>query len=221
MSAPGLWPGIVVGMKAEARLVARIAPAGSVRCGDALRSARALLDAGAAGLVSFGLAGGLDPTLAPGTLVLADTVVLPDGTRIGTDPAWRARVAARLDRTLVPVLGAIVGSDQPVSAPDAKARLRGTAVDMESHHVAAAARAAGRPLLVIRAIADPANRAIPEAALRGLGPDGGMRPLSVLAHLIRAPGQIPALLLLSRDARAGLLTLRRVIGRLGAGFALG
>jgi len=76
-------PGIVVGLRAEARLVAAVAscePAHEVlhvRCafGDA-KQATALVDSGAPALVSFGLAGGLDPNLAPVKLDVADSVEL-------------------------------------------------------------------------------------------------------------------------------------------------
>ena len=34
------------------------------------------------GLVSFGIAGGLDPSLAPGDLILAESVTTPEGVRL-------------------------------------------------------------------------------------------------------------------------------------------
>ena len=54
------------------------------------------------GLVSFGLAGGLDPALVPGTLLLPSLVMLPDwsrpGGRPGLAPAGRRTHAKRAPR---------------------------------------------------------------------------------------------------------------------------
>src|SRR5262249_60264974 len=66
----------------------------------------------------------------------------------------------------------------------------GAAVDMESPAGAGEAVAAGLPFLVIRAIADPAGRALPAAALAGLAPDGSARPWAVLLSLLRRPPQL-------------------------------
>src|SRR5512135_2689308 len=68
----------------------------------AAAGAAALIAQGATVLVSFGLAGGLDPALRPGDLMLADSVILPDGGRIETDRTWRARLA-----------GPAIGPDTP------------------------------------------------------------------------------------------------------------
>jgi len=60
--------------------------------------------------------------------------------------------------------------------PERKAGLFHTtgaiAVDLESHLVAQAAARAGRPFLILRAIADPASRSLPPAAVNGLDSDG-------------------------------------------------
>jgi hypothetical protein len=93
---------------------------------------------------------------------------------------------------------------------------------MESHVVAAVAREHGLPLLVLRAIADPADRAIPGPALAGLGPDGDARPLAVALRLLAAPWTLPALLRLAADSQAGLSALSRAVQCLGpAAFLLG
>ena len=164
MTAPGGLPGCIVGLRREARLLGWLSDELPVACAgaDAVRAAAlasGLIDRGVGGLVSFGLAGGLDPALAPGTLLLPEVVLLPDGRALPVDGAWRRRAAA-----LLPQAGsaALVGSDRAVASVAGKAALRASsgagAVDMESHAVAAAAVAAGLPFLVIRAIADPAGR---------------------------------------------------------------
>jgi len=211
--------GLITGMKSEAALLYAAAQDGSdpvcpmiaVTGGDPLRAetaAREFATAGAAGLISFGIAGGLDPALEPGDLILAEGVRLPDEDVISTQASWRTAFAAAAAGTAD---GMIYGSDLAVSRTDDKARLFTDygvrAVDMESHGVARAAREAGLPFLIVRAIADPADRTIPPAALAGLGPDGEQRPFAVMLAMLRNPAQVPALIQLARDAKTALRRL--------------
>jgi adenosylhomocysteine nucleosidase len=219
--------GVITGLRAEARCLQGldvVVACSGARPERARAEAARLLGEGAAGLVSFGLAGGLARSLAAGDLVLPAAVALPDGRRVATDPAWHGR--------LVKAFGAagmqwsedtLAGSDRLVSSPAAKAVLRATreacAVDMESHAVAALAAAAGVPFLVVRAIADPSHRAIPRVAQNALGPDGALRVAAVLQGLLRQPQELAGLLRLGRDSGRGFATLRRVAALAGPGLA--
>ena len=211
--------GLITGMKSEAALLYAAAqdesdpvcPMIAVTGGDPLRAetaAREFATAGAAGLISFGSAGGLDPALEPGDLILAEGVRLPDEDVISTQASWRTAFAAAAAGTAD---GMIYGSALAVSRTDDKARLFTDygvrAVDMERHGVARAAREAGLPFLIVRAIAAPADRTIPPAALAGLGPDGAQRPFAVMLAMLRNPAQVPALIQLARDAKTALRRL--------------
>lgn len=212
--------GIITGMKTEAgtlQSAARDRPASrlpmvAVTGGNTARAeaaAREFAGAGAAGLVSFGIAGGLDPTLVPGDLLLAEGLLTPGGTVIRTHGSWRSAFAA----TEI-VSGTIYGSDVAISRQEDKAQLfadhGARAVDMESLGVARAAQDAGLPFLIVRAIADPAGRAVPPAALAGLGADGGQRPFAVLGKLLKNPTQLLALIRLAHDAKTALRRLAAV-----------
>ncbi len=174
-----------------------------------------LRDEGVAGLVSFGLAGGLAGGLAPGDLLIPDAVVLPDGRRIGTDPAWRARLAATLERAGMHPHGmAIAGSVHVVATPAAKAALAArsgaAAVDMESVAVAEVAAQAGLPFLVLRTVADRSDQVVPWVAQSAIDGQGEIRHLAVLAGLIGRPWEIGSLMALGRSSARGLASLRRV-----------
>lgn len=191
---------VVVGMRAEAALL----PAGvTVAIGT-----RAL-PAGVTAVLSFGIAGGLDPSTRPGDLIVASRVRAPSGA-YAADADW----AAALARLTGARLGILAGATAAVATPAAKRALHaGTgalAVDMESAAAAAHAAAHRLPFAVLRAIADPHDTALPRAALVGLRPDGGTAPWRVLAALARRPGELPALLRVARDARAAIDSLRRV-----------
>jgi adenosylhomocysteine nucleosidase len=215
--------GVVTGSRAEARCLRAIA--GRVVCSGAdagrARGESERLAGEVEGLVSFGLAGALAPDLRAGELLLPGEVIAPDGRRIATDPAWRARLAGLADGRSDPLLG----SDALIESAAVKTALHrasgALALDMESHAVALAARAAGLPFVVIRAIADPADRALPAAARVALDAEGRVRMLAVLAGLLRRPRDLPALLRLARQGAAGLRTLRRVAARAGPGLGLG
>ena len=107
----------------------------------------------------------------------------------------------------------MAGTDGPVCTPaDKRALNRDTgalAVDTESHMVARAAAGHGLPMAAIRVIADPAHRALPEAALTAIRADGTTDLLAVLRSVMRRPHQLPALLRTALDARAARVTLLR------------
>ncbi len=86
---------------------------------------------------------------------------------------------------------------------------------MESHAVAQVAAAANLPFLALRAIVDPSDRTVPEAAFRTVGATGRINPLPLLGGLMEQPAMIRDLLRLAHDARAARSGLRRAAG-LGA-----
>jgi len=208
-------------MKVEAETISAAArrrsvhpkPLIAVTGGNAERAESAALEfaaAGVVGLVSYGIAGGLDPDLIPGDVLVADKVLLPDGDRISTHGTWRRALAAALNAA--PAMeGAICGCDLVVATAAQKASLYAEtgarAVDMESHGVARAARARVLPFLVVRAICDPANGAVPSAAVAGLGKAGERRPFSVIGELLRHPEQLPQLIRLARGSNTALRRL--------------
>lgn len=221
--------GVVTGTRLEARClpekIGQVAYSGA-GVGRARAAAQRLIGDGACGLVSFGLAGGLDPDLAAGTLLLPEAVIVPTGERLSADDDWLARLKTMVGHAGVAFrTGAVAGSDRLLNTSGSKRVLfesRGAlAVDMESHAAALAAGGAGLPFVVVRAIADPADQALPEAARCALGDDGHVRPHAFAAALFRRPTDLAALLRLARQSRAGLRTLRRVAALAGPGLGFG
>jgi adenosylhomocysteine nucleosidase len=206
-------PGVVVGLAAEARLARRLGWPVAVGGGSAEGAARAaerLVELGVSGLVSFGLAGGLDPNLQPGTVIVPVAVHAGDRD-LSTDPVLSRRLGGATPHRLL-------GADSiAVTATDKLALWQSTwaaAVDLESSAVARIATQHGLPFAVLRAICDPANRTLPPAALAALDHDGAVGLLRVLASLVRAPSQLSALLALARDAAAARTALARRIASL-------
>jgi len=175
---------------------------------------------GAAALISFGIAGGLDAAAKPGTWFVADAVVA-HGERWRVDADWARLLAERLPGA---ARGDIAGTDAIIAMPAAK-RAMGLAtgayaLDMESHVVAAFAAARGVPFAVFRVIADPVSRSLAQAATLGMRRDGSVNQRAVLGSLLRAPGQLPLLVrnaLDAGEARRALSRGRRLLG-LGLGY---
>lgn len=207
MTVPLATLGVVVGMAAEARIARqapwRVAVGGGTPEG-AMRAARDLVAAGAKGLVSFGLAGALAPSLKPGAVLIPSAVVT-----LGDSFACDSAIASLLG---LPDSGTILGGETIVATAADKRRLwqhtGALAVDLESGAVARVAREAGLPFAVLRVICDPAGRDLPPAALAALDAAGAIGITRVLASILRDPRQIPVLIALGREAAAARRALR-------------
>ena len=216
-------PGFVTGFRFEGAILAQAASrlpgrplpllfAAGANAARAETAAHALVSQGAETLVSFGLSGGLDPSLAPGTVVLGDAVLAPDGEKTHADGA----LFTELSKAIGPasVAGLIAGSDRALTTLGEKAALfhdtGALAVDMESHGVARAARNLGVPFLVIRAVNDPSWRALPSSALAGIAADGRLRRGAVLWAALGRPREWWGLAQLAFDKRAAMRRLRRI-----------
>jgi len=181
----------------------------------AASGAQALCTAGAQALLSFGMAGGLDPALRAGDVVLPAEVVTPQGGVYATAAQWRAQLYEAARRSGGVSCGRLLTSDAPVLAPSAKAALfrecGAVAVDMESAAVAQVARGVGLPFMVLRAVIDAAAAGVPQAVLAGsAAATGETSALRLLAALARRPRELGALLPLLnayRVARRALRTL--------------
>jgi adenosylhomocysteine nucleosidase len=177
------------------------------------RAAARLIEAGASALMSFGLAGGLDPKLDAGSVVIPDIVVSPDGAGFPTSAAWRERLAADLPVRLTVAAGKLLTSARPIDAPaDKRAAFQDTgavAVDMESAAVAAVAAAHSLPFLAVRVIVDTAADALPRAVLAA-SRAGQVKIWPLLGGLARAPFELVALIRLAQRYRKAIRSLAAV-----------
>jgi hopanoid-associated phosphorylase len=206
---------IVTGLVQEARIAA--GPGLTVICSSSdpmqLRSMLRDIDpVSIRGVISFGVAGGLDPSLRTGDVVIATEVMAG---------ASRWRTAAALSDELIHgaglggqrvVRGGLAGVEAVVAGRDGKAALRSetgaAAVDMESHIAAAYADAGTLPFAALRVISDPANRALPALATNAIKPGGGIDLRKVLRGVARNPSSIRALVSTGIDFNRALRSLR-------------
>jgi adenosylhomocysteine nucleosidase len=211
----------VTGLAMEARIASGPGVVALAGGGDsaALESAiEAAIAKGVSAIMSFGIAGALDPALKPGTCVVA-TAIVSEYLHWPTDADWSDAIADALGTAL---RADIAGVDYVVAGVEEKRALFNTTatavVDMESHIAARLAASHGLPFAAFRVVSDPAWRALPPAAAMGLRTDGRVDVPRVLGSLLGNPGQLPLLVRAALDAQAALRALRRGRSLFGDGL---
>ncbi len=169
-------------------------------------AAERLVAGGATALVSFGLAGGLDPALLPGA-VIVPAEVMEGGQRYRTNYALCARFGGQAPVRALAAQAILATPEQKVQAYHATYSV---IVDLESGAVARVAARHGLPFAAVRAVCDPAGFALPPLALEALDQGGRIGPWRVLRSVLRRPGQIPALIALSGHAAEARASLARL-----------
>lgn len=206
--------GVVTGLQAEARWLSRagfMVQVGGGTPEGARVMAQKLVDEGAKALLSFGLAGGLQPGLPPGTL-LVPRCVLTSTKFYDCDPALMSFLGSACPLPL------LAGQTIAVTGAEKSAlfeRYKTASIDLESGSVAEVAAQNALPFAVLRAVADPAERTLPPAALVALKDDGSLDSWSLICSILRQPQQIPALIKIGQDAKAARRNLLERLKQIG------
>lgn len=162
--------------------------------GAARRGLVRLLDAARPGeieaLVVVGVAGGLSDGLPVGSLVAAAEVRNGSGVVPVPDVAWLKRALGQPGVAS----GTVVSAAEIALDPIAKRRLGAVlpaggpaVVDLESATFARLAAGRGVPYLVVRAVSDTVDEALPVDFNRFRGEDGGVRQRRVALHALPRP----------------------------------
>jgi adenosylhomocysteine nucleosidase len=184
-----------------------------------------LVDAGAAALMSFGLAGGLDPSLTAGSVVMPGEVVSTDGARFLTSAGWCVQLRLAIIGLGPVSSGKLLSVSQPIGGIADKARaFRETgavAADMESAAVAQVAVLHNLPFVAVRVIVDSALDALPPAVMAA-SREGRLSMRRLIGGLAAAPQELFSLMRLAkryRTATRSLTALARtdLLAPLGAG----
>lgn len=196
-----LGPGVVVALSG-------VGPERARRAGEEL------IAQGAVALLSWGVAAGLDPGLAPGSLVLPREIIAADLAVYVVDHEWHERLRHGLIPKIAYHTGALAESEGVVESPAEKCLLRmkteADAADMESAALARLAHEGGLRFCAVRAIVDPAGMALPRSVLESMDENGMMRLRRLLPKLLRHPGDLAALIRLGRFFGVARQTLARV-----------
>lgn len=220
--------GVVAALAAEARALGRTQPRGeglavladgnllavSGMGTQAARSAaQRLIDAGATSLVSWGLAGGLDPDLEAGAVCVPREIIAANGNRLRTARPWQESLASAVSAARRVGGDALLTAEralETVAEKSAARRATGAcAVDMESSAVAQVAEAHGVPFIAVRVIVDTAGDSVPRA-VAAASRAGRVHVGRLIIALARSPLEIGSLLRLARRYRVALRSLRAV-----------
>ena len=176
-------------------------------------AATAAAPADAALVVSTGCAGGLDPTLRPGDLVVASAIIDPAGDTLPADPQHAATALRQAQEAgLRAGSGAVRCSASvlaDVAAKRAAAAGGAVAVEMEGAPIARWAASSGLPFVSVRAVLDGAGEALDIPAGCVDAATGRVRPLALAAHLATHPRQLSRLVALHRMQQAARTALER------------
>ncbi len=219
--------GIVAALTAEARTLgpARANQINTLRDGTLLiisgmgpqaatRAALALVAAGARSLLSFGLAGALDPGLHAGAMLLPVAVTDGAGAIHRTCDVWRERLAARAGTAAEPHGGTLLSVAEPLATPSAKSeawgRTHACAVDMESFAIGTVAMQKQINFAVARVVVDTAVDSLPRSITRATDARGEVNYARLMSGVLRSPADMFALLRLARRYRVAMGALRHL-----------
>lgn len=188
---------------------------------NAERAARQLLAAHpTCALISFGVAGALDPALQSGQLLCPQQVLDHQGRRFDTalqQGLWYQSLPQAEQSALI-TGGTLLGVVDAVASAAKKQQLHqqsgAQAVDMESAAIARVAAEQQRPFMVLRAIIDAAQDDIPEKVINAVDQYG--RPGVRLASLLLSPEQLLMLPRLARQSALAHQQLHAIAARLPA-----
>lgn len=165
----------------------------------------ALIAAGAHAILGWGFAGGLDPQLKCGAVLLPAEILNTVGARIAVSEAWRGALQSALAPRHRHLSSALLTSPTAIATAAEKARLfatsRAAAVDMESFITAQIAQQHALPFVCLRVIIDTAEDELPAAIRQAADQYGELRLGRLLLTLARTPRQLGAVARLGRRFR--------------------
>lgn len=178
------------------------------------QAAEKLIDLNINALISWGVAGALDPTLESGDLIIANSIISGNKNNQAT-AKWQKELLAFFTGRVQKALNAdIYSSSEICSTIEDKKILFGKtnaiAVDMESAAITETAINNNLDFAVIRSIADKADMAIPEAVLKYTDNQGNPDILKFIGSCLSKPGQIKELLTLAKCYKKALNTLNYI-----------
>ncbi len=145
-----------------------------------------------AGIMSFGMCGGIDRNLKLGQWIIGKRLTGAFHTKC--DDLWVRALSARLPQARV---GTFHADGHLLAEFREKAEFSWSsaalAADMESHIAAEAAALANVPFVILRCISDVADMDLPPAVGVAMRPDGGVDVGAIMRSIVSSPGQLPSL----------------------------
>ncbi len=220
--------GFITGIKKEAEILRNTShySQSNIICvdnqkGNAYTEANKLAKNGCSTLISFGLAGALDPKLAVGDIIIPKSVADAEGNIFKPGYDLHQKIAKHLSKTFKVSDGRLFGSEAIIWNTKEKKRIfqihKAATVDMESFGVAKAATENNCPFLIVRVISDTANQGLPVKSLASIGQNDNINPGQILKDLTKNLNEFPSFLRLAFNSHKAFLRLTNV-AQLGFGI---
>lgn len=144
-------------------------------------------------IISAGFAGGLQPGLAVGDLVLGQNFTTPEiKQKLRLSESWKTGDLVTVDAVM----------EQGAEKAALGERTGAMVVDMETQHLAAVCHQHDIPMVSLRCISDAMNDNMPVPANTLLDPKTGRpQPLKLFQYLVTNPGSVPGFNRLVANAR--------------------
>jgi adenosylhomocysteine nucleosidase len=181
---------------------------------SATNAAKKLLNLNVDALISWGVAGALEPSLKSGDVVFANSVVTQNRT-YQTSHDWNQKIFGHFQNTLENVFAEeMTCSNQVCSTIENKKdllhRTNAKAIDMESAAIAEVAEQNNLNFIVIRAIADEATTSIPDAVINHTNNLGKPDLLKFALSCLSKPSQFKEIMALATGFKTALKSLNKV-----------
>lgn len=172
----------------------------------AKRGVEFLIKQSVTAIVSFGTAGGLDPSLQPGQLIIPDQILDEKKNIFLTDISLK-KIMEQKFKSHLPIMNrAILQTDHIITSILHKKNLfsqyEAAAVDMESVSIAAAAKNAALPFAAARVIFDTATMCLPHWLPHVLNDNGSLQKMKFIKQAILHPDTWGSLFNLYRNFAA-------------------
>jgi len=199
-----------IGQVGRNKIIVSVSGVGGNRAIDTLNG---LIDSHSPDLIMHvGFAGGLDPTLAAGDVMRVRHVLNSDGAILSLGvgpPTTHDQSDERSSMHSLLTLNSVV--DSPESKKLMFDQYNASAVDMETYYTASLDKERDIACLSIRAISDPADMALPAAALEWIKPDGTPDMAKVMSYVATHPWVTPTLMKLQGYATAAARKLAEAV----------
>jgi adenosylhomocysteine nucleosidase len=160
------------------------------------------------------MAGGLDPTLDAGAILLPTEVIGSDRQSFNTAPAWRDRLSCAVAAFAPVRSGRLLTTPRAIGSVADKAELFRTtgaaAVDMESAAVGEVAARHQLPFIAVRVVVDSATDVLPHAVTAAADNEGHLQIWRLIGALALAPNELVPLIRLARRYRAANRSLAAI-----------
>ena len=161
---------------------------------NATHAAQTLIDLKIDALVSWGVAGSLDPRLVAGDIVLPVDVLDVDGQHYHVNQDWHTTLTNKLNHPGVYSGGRLVSTHAVQQDARLKSELQqatqAMAVDMESAAVAKVAFNSNMPFVVIRSIFDTISMRIPASSANATDQYGNVSIPKLVSGLMKNPVEL-------------------------------